>query len=175
MSIGRSAIALVICASAIGAIGCGGGSGAGIADSSTVTTSPTAVTRTVTQTVPVPTQSAPNDPSNYYGPGTADQARLDSDAKSNARIMVSYVEACYANTQDYTLCRTTDQLAQARAASGGNPPSQTEISKATRTTYVILAHSLSGNDFLVSKKDDGSIERTCVTPGKGGCLTAGIW
>src|SRR5215204_7644279 len=34
----------------------------------------------------------------------------DASAKSNARNLVSHVESCYADTQDYTLCNGTAEL-----------------------------------------------------------------
>src|SRR5881398_1650223 len=41
----------------------------------------------------------------------------DADAKSNARNLVSHVEACRAGTEDYTLCDTATEL-EAGASTG---------------------------------------------------------
>ena len=44
--------------------------------------------------------------------------------------------------------------------------------------YTIKAGSRSGQEFTVERKDDGTVERTCVVKGKGGCREAGgagVW
>jgi hypothetical protein len=39
----------------------------------------------------------------------------------------------------------------------------------------VTAKSKSTTDFLITKKDDGSSERTCTQAAKGGCPTGGKW
>jgi type IV pilus assembly protein PilA len=95
----------------------------------------------------------------------------DGEAKSNARNLVSHVESCYAQKQDYTDCVTAAALnptgleigestgeVEAEAAGGGD-------------TYVITAHSRSGNTFTITKETDGTSTRSCDASGagNGGC------
>src|SRR5436853_6568588 len=55
----------------------------------------------------------------------------DADAKSNARNMVSQVEACYADTQDYTQCATTAGTTLGDGTKTGLPANATPASTAT--------------------------------------------
>lgn len=100
----------------------------------------------------------------------------DSSAKSNARNLVSHVESCYAETQDYTLCNTSAQLDPTGlpVAFGVNsaaavPSEQVAVIATTATTYTIAAKSKSGQYFQIAKTTTSS-SRTCGTDAnKGGC------
>src|SRR5438874_2540561 len=67
----------------------------------------------------------------------------DASAKSDARNLVSHVESCFADTQDYTLCQTAAQLGTtglslvdgAPAASSGNVG--VVAASATTTGYTV--------------------------------------
>jgi type IV pilus assembly protein PilA len=109
----------------------------------------------------------------------------DSEAKSNARNLVSHVESCFADTQDYRNCGNT-----ALGTTGlplGSGSGQVEVSLPAggdATTYSVIAHSKSGNTFTVTKTSGGAPTRSCTTAGDGGCKadpsapsgsTTGIW
>src|SRR3954471_5373639 len=72
----------------------------------------------------------------------------DADAKSNARNLVSQVESCFANTEDYRQCQTAAQLPNT-GLDLGTTVGKVEVNSATAPTtspqsagtYVIIAHS----------------------------------
>ena len=101
----------------------------------------------------------------------------DAEAKSNARNLVSAVQSCYAETQDYTKCNTTLLLDASGAKPGvtiGAGDGEVSIS-ATPTTYSVIGHSKSTNDFTIATAADGTQTRTCTTEAQGGCPTGGKW
>jgi type IV pilus assembly protein PilA len=107
----------------------------------------------------------------------------DADAKSNARNLVSQLESCYATTQDYTNCATSqDVLDSSLPLPGGSTtsaagtPGQGEVGVATPSAngYVINAMSKSGTTFTITKAA-GKFTKpyTCDNAGKGGCAGSG--
>ena len=98
----------------------------------------------------------------------------DSSAKSDARNMVSQVESCYTDTQDYTGCQTTAELPNTGLDIGG-ADGQVEVTAAAKDTYEIVGHSKSTNDFTITKGGNGAITRTCTAANSGSCLTSGTW
>jgi type IV pilus assembly protein PilA len=100
----------------------------------------------------------------------------DSSAKSDARNMVSQVESCYTDAQNYSLCdgNPATELQNTGLDIGGST-GQVEVTGATSNTYVIVGHSKSGNNFTITKATTGTITRSCGTPGEGSCLTGGTW
>jgi type IV pilus assembly protein PilA len=102
----------------------------------------------------------------------------DGEAKSNARNMVSQVESCFSQTQDYNNCTTTAQLGttgldigtadgQVQVAGGGT---------GQPNDFTVTAQSRSGNDFIISKNDGGPLTRTCTrTNTEGACPSTGTW
>jgi type IV pilus assembly protein PilA len=103
----------------------------------------------------------------------------DASAKSDARNMVSQVESCYADSQDYTVCVTPAQLGTTGLdMSTGVPASksgQVGVVASDASSYVITAASKSGNMFSINKVSGGAVTRTCTTGGQGGCKTGGSW
>ncbi len=90
----------------------------------------------------------------------------DAEAKSNARNMVSHVESCYADTQDYTKC----------TALTGTGITGVTVTSTAANHYKATASSKSGNSFWIEKvAADGSITRGCTTADTGGCKTGGVW
>ena len=107
----------------------------------------------------------------------------DSSAKSNARNAVSQVESCFADSEDYSACRTAAQLGttgldigtgqgQVQVVAYAGPSTGTADAK---NSYTVQAQSKSGNAFKISKFNGAGPERTCTTAGDGGCKTGGIW
>ena len=102
----------------------------------------------------------------------------DADAKSNARNVVSSVESCYAETQDYQTCDTLTELTAAGAKPGakiGTGSGEVAITASAADAYSIKATSASTNTFTIAKAADGTSTRSCTTAGQGGCKTGSVW
>ena len=95
----------------------------------------------------------------------------DSSAKSDARNMVSQVESCYTDAQDYNQCTAP----QNTGLSLGTLTGQVSVTNSATDTYEIVGHSKSGNFFTITKGTNGTITRSCTTAGSGSCLTGGTW
>jgi len=100
----------------------------------------------------------------------------DSSAKSDARNMVSQVESCYTDAQDYSAaaCVTPANTGLALGTGTG----QVRVANSGTDTYQIVARSKSGNFFTITKGTNGTITRTCTTGGEGSCqgtAGAGTW
>src|SRR4051794_36769779 len=91
----------------------------------------------------------------------------DADAKSNARNMVSQVESCYADTQDYTQCATTDGTTLGDGTKPAHPAAVTVASTAIND-YVITAPSPTGKNFVITRVSaTGVTSRTITGSGSG--------
>jgi type IV pilus assembly protein PilA len=102
----------------------------------------------------------------------------DADAKSNARNLVSQVESCYANEQDYTKCLPDASNNIEGDATGlpiGTGSGQVSVASTSSTGYAVTALSKSGISFVITKANNGAAVRTCDQPGKGGCPASGSW
>ena len=103
--------------------------------------------------------------------GSSGQADAeDADAKIAARNLVTEVEVCFADQQDYTGCK---KPAGTKAAIGSGP-GQVEVTSADMATYTIVAHSQSGTNFTIAK-DASGMKQTCDKPNAGGCKSGGTW
>jgi type IV pilus assembly protein PilA len=109
------------------------------------------------------------------------QKGQDSEAKSNARNIVSHVESCYTQEQDYRLCDGdgTAGTAQDLMSSGiplGSSGGQVKVTSGAIDGYVVLGTSKSGNTFTITKTG-GNFEKpyTCSDGGKAGCSDGGKW
>ena len=102
----------------------------------------------------------------------------DASAKSDARNMVSHVESCFADTQDYQQCDTAAQLGTT-GLTIGTADGQVNVTSSASTSFVVTAYSKSGNDFTITKTAGAGPTRSCVTAGNGGCKDngagAGVW
>ena len=98
----------------------------------------------------------------------------DASAKSDARNLVSQVESCFADTQDYASCDTAAELGTT-GLKIGTLDGEVGISGASTDDYTITGFSKSGNDFIVQKTDGAAPARTCTTAGQGACPTGGKW
>src|SRR5215467_7476987 len=93
----------------------------------------------------------------------------DASAKSNARNLVSQVESCYADSQDYTGCKLVKDLTQNNTVSTGLPlvdttpgSGQVAVTAASATGYTITALSKSTVSYIITKAADGTVTRTCT-------------
>jgi type IV pilus assembly protein PilA len=108
-------------------------------------------------------------------PGFLDQHEKaqDTDAKSNARSLVTQIESCYATELDYTLCDSS------KLASAGLPmgPAKGQVDVVATTTngYTVTALSRSGGAFSITRTGSSApLARTC-TGGTTGCKAGGSW
>ena len=99
----------------------------------------------------------------------------DSSAKSDARNMVSQVESCYSDAQNYANCVTTTQLGSTGLDVGTASGQVTVQVPSSSDTYTVTASSKSGNSFTITKQASGVITRTCGSGGSGSCLGTGTW
>jgi type IV pilus assembly protein PilA len=100
----------------------------------------------------------------------------DASAKANARKMVSQVESCFTDTQDYTSCDT--QAALPNSSTGldwGGGPGQVQVTGATAQSYTIVAYAKNDSDTFTINKTGGTISRTCATAGSGSCPANSSW
>src|SRR5688572_16946199 len=103
----------------------------------------------------------------------------DADAKSNARNVVSAVESCYTDTQDYGQCLTGPQMTAAGSKPGatiGTGVGEVEVTSTAANTYAVIAKSRNNsNTFTITKAADGTSTRTCSAASDGGCKAGGVW
>jgi type IV pilus assembly protein PilA len=94
----------------------------------------------------------------------------DGSAKSNARTMVSALEACYTEVAKYDPCPDGPS-----GAPEGNQPGQVEVTTSGEE-YTIVSRSTNGNIFTVVKNADATITRSCDGTAEplGGC-DGGTW
>ena len=97
----------------------------------------------------------------------------DANAKSGARGLVSHVESCFVETEDYTKCDTQAALGSMNL-SYGSGADQVEVTASSVTGYTVVGHSKSNGDFKIVKNSGGTT-RTCTNPGVGGCRAGGGW
>ena len=99
----------------------------------------------------------------------------DSSAKSNARNLVTHVESCFADSQDYAVCRTAAELGTTGLNLGTSAGQVTVTAYAgtgtatAATSYTVSAVSKSGNTFSISKLNGAGPSRWCTTSGNAGC------
>jgi type IV pilus assembly protein PilA len=100
----------------------------------------------------------------------------DSDAKSNARNLVSHLESFYATEETYDKTKALDNAAIKQSGLPlGTAEGEVTITAGDATTYTIVAQSKSGGAFTIAKGADGKLTRTCSNDGKGGCDSEGKW
>jgi type IV pilus assembly protein PilA len=111
----------------------------------------------------------------------------DSEAKSNARNMVSQVESCFADTQDYRICDTQAGNNPAGVSDGlgttglstGSAGGQVSVNATAANEYAVTATSkaqsgspAANHTFIITKAATGVVTRTCTPTGAnaaGGC------
>jgi len=112
-------------------------------------------------------------------PGFLDQQKKgdDGDAKSNARNLVSLVDACYTGKNDYSQCADLPGLGGNIGIPYGTNPGEAEVAASTTDSYTVTAVSkattgAAHNTFSISRDANGVISRSCS--GGGGCHS-GTW
>jgi prepilin-type N-terminal cleavage/methylation domain-containing protein len=97
----------------------------------------------------------------------------DGAAKASARELVTLVETCNTEKNDYTACQSAAQLGPT-GLSVGPGAGRVQVTDAASDTYTVRAHSLSGNKFDISRGSSG-LRHACTTPARGGCHADGSW
>jgi type IV pilus assembly protein PilA len=97
----------------------------------------------------------------------------DADAKSNARNLVSQLEACHGATEDYTQCDTAAELGTTGLPLVDGAPTADAtvgVAAAARNTFTVTAQSRhSSATFSIRRTVAGNLVRECSGPG-GGCV-----
>jgi len=101
----------------------------------------------------------------------------DADAKSNARNLVSLVDACYTSKNDSSQCSDVDGLGGNIGIPYGSNPGEASVTSSTATTYEVTAVSVATNGgvhntFSISRDAQGVISRSC---NGGASCHAGTW
>lgn len=109
-------------------------------------------------------------------PTAASLRVADQEAKSAARNVVVLVESCFTSTETYTDCTTGDALggAEFEIVTGRPEAGEVAVTKATDSTYRVLAPSASGNRFAATRRG-GQIIRSCSTKAETGGCRNGSW
>ena len=103
------------------------------------------------------------------------QKGQDSEAKSNARNIVSHVESCYTQEQDYQNCTNSAQDLQDSGIPLGTAGGQVNVTSTAADSYEVVGTSKSGNKFTITKSGGSFVKPyTCSTGGKAGCATGGM-
>jgi type IV pilus assembly protein PilA len=108
------------------------------------------------------------------------QKGQDADAKSNARNLVSHMESCFTQEQDYTNCETLGDVTSSSLPLGGGP-GQVDVTAAGTDSYTIVATSNAdtggaNHEFTIEKAGGLLVKPyTCTPVGKGGCDENGEW
>jgi type IV pilus assembly protein PilA len=99
----------------------------------------------------------------------------DASAKSDARNLVSHVESCFADTQDYTKCNDADL--GTTGLSLGSADGQVTVT-GNANGYVVTAYSKNAShQFIITRNNtlNPPVTRTCSASGDGGCKSDGSW
>jgi type IV pilus assembly protein PilA len=104
------------------------------------------------------------------------QKGQDSDAKSNARNIVSHVESCFTQEQDYQQCTNSAQDLKDSGIPLGAGAGKVNVTSSGTDSYEVVAESQSGNKFTITKNAGNFVKPyTCSTGGKAGCGSGGKW
>jgi type IV pilus assembly protein PilA len=103
----------------------------------------------------------------------------DATAKSDARNLVSHIEACWAEKQTFVGC-TAELTPAITGLSIGAGAGQVRIVTETVTGYTISATSKSttggsNHTYTIVHNIGGVFARTCSPAGEGGCNSTGNW
>ena len=99
----------------------------------------------------------------------------DAAAKSDARNLVSHVESCFADTQDYGQCLNANL--GTTGLDLGTGPGQVTVTSGTTGGYVITAYSKNTPSQFIITRSAGVITRSCTSANSnnsGGCKN-GTW
>ena len=103
----------------------------------------------------------------------------DANAKSNARNMVSQIEACYHSAGGFVGC-AAELTESVTGLAVGSGPGQVEITAETPTGYEIVATSYAQTDgtnhtYTIIHNIGGVFGHDCQARAEGGCPADGNW
>ena len=99
------------------------------------------------------------------------QKGQDSEAKSNARNIVSHVESCYTQEQNYQNCTNSAQDLQDSGIPLGTAGGEVNVTSGAADSYQVV-----GTHFTITKTTGQFVKPyTCDTAAKAGCGTGGKW
>ena len=104
----------------------------------------------------------------------------DSSAKSDARNIVSAVESCFAQTQDYTQCGDTSTDVVDSGLDMGTGAGQVHVNATGASSYSVVATSKANSGganhtFTITKTNGKFVKPyTCAPANNGGC-SGGNW
>lgn len=107
----------------------------------------------------------------------------DADAKSNARNLVSLVDACFTPTEDFRECRTEEELGGNLGLPYGPGNGEVQVTAATARSYTVTARSARPDEngvihtFSIHRDIGGGNSHTCTASNgndNGGCR-GGSW
>ena len=97
----------------------------------------------------------------------------DTEAKTEARTMQTAMETYYTDEQTYAgQTAATLKTIEPAIGSGKSTPA---VNSAGVDAYAVQSTSKTTNVFVITKAADGTVTRTCTTPGKYGCSSTGQW
>ena len=103
----------------------------------------------------------------------------DAAAKSDARNLVSQVESCFAESQDYTKCQSADLTNTGLdiVAAPATAPGTVSVGSTGQNDFVVTAVSKSAGNtkFTITRTAGGPYVRGCTQAGKGGCNSSSSW
>ncbi len=116
----------------------------------------------------------------------------DAQAKSDARNLVSHIEACFTKEEDYTACDSVGELGatgldmDSPLLPGLLPPDgKVSVTSSSATTFTVVMNSRSDNYFAIKKSSNGVTSHACgpvMTPlgiatgaSRGGCRSGNTW
>ena len=103
----------------------------------------------------------------------------DSNAKSDARNLVSQLESCFTDNETYTGSSVSGTSASTCLGSDtglsvGSGPGKVDVTNATDKGFVVVATSKTGAKFSITKDvNNGVISRSCT--GSSGSCNNGSW
>jgi type IV pilus assembly protein PilA len=103
----------------------------------------------------------------------------DADAKSNARNLVSHVESCYAQTQDYTACPVTHPDIADSGLPLGTAVGEVNVTSSGADDFQVIGYSKAtggGNhEFTITKTDGVYVRPNTCSPADEGACSGGEW
>ena len=99
----------------------------------------------------------------------------DANAKMAAKTAQEAAEAVATDNNRYYDGPEGVTVANLRHAEATLNNADLSVPAVGHDTYTVRVHSVTGNDFEVSRAADGSSTLTCTTAGKDGCPSSGTW
>src|SRR3954447_17552508 len=104
----------------------------------------------------------------------------DASAKSDARNIVTHVESCYSQTEDYTKCGDTATDVADSGLAMGTAAGQVHVNPTAKTSYSITATSKAdsggaNHTFTITKTSGKFVKPYTCAPADAGACSGGKW